>query len=107
VSIGFGPGERAFQSRTIAQFIGGLCRRCVDDQRVQLKDIRQREIHRLELAGLTLNHRPLLPWSVRIVIGEDLQRLTMLGHQTLPNASNVLADLLGGHDPQVAARQLL
>jgi hypothetical protein len=41
------------------------------------------------------------------VIGEDLQRLAMLGHQTLPNVSNVLADLLGGHDPQVAARQLL
>jgi hypothetical protein len=65
--------------------IGGLCHRRVDDQRVQLKDIRQREIHRLELAGLTLNHRPLLPWSVRVVIGEDLQRLAMLGHQTLPN----------------------
>jgi hypothetical protein len=68
-------------------------------ERVQLKDIHQREIHRLELAGLTLNHHPLLLWSARVVIGEDLQRLAMFGHQTLPDASNVLADLLGGHDP--------
>jgi hypothetical protein len=107
MSISFGPGKRAFQARAIAQLISSLSRRRADDQRVQLEDIHQREIHRLELAGATLSHSPLLPWGVRVVIGEDLQRLAMLGHQTLPNVSNVLADLLGRYDPQLAARQLL
>jgi hypothetical protein len=43
--------------------------------------------------------------SIRIVVGEDLKRLAMLRHQTAADVAYALADLLGGHDPQIAIRQ--
>ena len=41
------------------------------------------------------------------MIGENLQRLAVLGDNTLSNLADALADLLGGHDPQLASRELL
>jgi hypothetical protein len=79
-----------------------------DDQRVQLKDICQREINRLELAGLTLSHGSVLSLGgVGIMVGEDLKRLAVLCHQTPSDVANTLTNLLGGHDPQIATRELL
>jgi hypothetical protein len=75
---------------------------------VQLENVCQREIDRLELAGPALNHdASLSPRGVGIVAGEDLKRLAMLRYQPTADVADALADLLGGHDPQIAARKLL
>jgi hypothetical protein len=44
----------------------------VREQRMQLKDVRHREIDRLDLAGPTLSHAALPLGSVGIVISKDL-----------------------------------
>lgn len=49
----------------------------------------------------------LLLRGVGVVVGEDLKRLAMLCHQTSSNIADTLANLLGGHDPQIATRKLL
>lgn len=41
------------------------------------------------------------------MIGEDLERFAVLGHDALAYLANALADLLGGDDPQLATRKLL
>jgi hypothetical protein len=41
------------------------------------------------------------------VVGEDLKCLAMLCHQALSDVADALADLLGGHDPQIAIRKFL
>jgi len=76
------------------------CRGDPDDYRVQLKDVRQREIDRLELAGLILSHDAALSlWSIGVVVGKDLKSLAVLCHQTSSDVADALADLLSGHDP--------
>ncbi len=39
--------------------------------------------------------------------GEDPQRLAVFGDNALSNAADALADLLSGHDPQLASGKLL
>lgn len=41
------------------------------------------------------------------MVGEDLKCLGMFCHQTSSYVADALADLLGGHDPQIAIRELL
>lgn len=41
------------------------------------------------------------------MVGEDLKRLAMLCHQALADVADAPANLLGGHDPQIASRKLL
>jgi hypothetical protein len=50
---------------------------------------------------------PLLPGSGGVVFGKDPQRFAVLVHNSLPDAADALADVLGGHDPQVAPWKLL
>lgn len=96
------------QSRSVAQLVGCLGRSRPDDQRVQLKHVCQREIDRLELAGLTLSHgADLLLRGVGVVVGEDLKCLGVLCDQTSSYVADALAHLLSGHDPQVAAWEFL
>ena len=60
---------------------------------MQAQDILKREVDRLDIAGLPLDHALALR-GVGIVIGEDLERLTVLRHDTLPDVVDALANLL-------------
>jgi hypothetical protein len=56
------------------------------------------EVDRLGIAGLILDYALPLR-GVGVVIGEDLKRLAVLRHDTLPDVVYALANLLCGHDP--------
>lgn len=55
------------------------------------------EVDRLDLAALIPGHALMLR-GVVIVVGEDLEGFTMLGHDALTDAVDAPADLLSGHD---------
>jgi hypothetical protein len=68
---------------------------------MQPQDVLKREVDRLDIARLILGHALPLR-GVGVVIGEDLKRLAMLRDDALADVVDALADLLGGHDPQLA-----
>jgi hypothetical protein len=100
VGICSGACECTLQAITVAQLVGCHGGGRPANQRVQLKDVRQREIDRLELTGLILSHDAALSlWTIGVVAGKDLKSLAVLCHQTPSDVADAVADLLGGHDP--------
>jgi hypothetical protein len=67
----------------------------------------QRQVDRLDLAGPAPQPGRATLRSVAVVVGEDLERLAMLGHEALPDLAYALPDLLGGHDPELTALEFL
>jgi hypothetical protein len=73
---------------------------------MQAQDILEREVDRLDIAGLILGHALPLR-GIGVVIGENLERLTVLCDNALPDVVYALANLICGHDPQLAPWKLL
>lgn len=100
-------GRERPESALVAKLIGGLRGRAADDRRIQFERIGEPEVDRLgRLPPRTCD----LPWSAlgaRVVLGEDLQRLWVIGDNTLTDGADSLAQLLGRHDPKLAAIELL
>lgn len=108
VGLATRPAESALKSALVPKLIGGLRGRAADDRRIQLQRISELEVDRLARAFL-LVHFDLL-WSAlgaRIVLGENLQGLWVLGDHALADRADPLAQLLGWHDPKLAAVKLL
>jgi hypothetical protein len=74
VRVGFRPCERAPQTSLVTQLVG--CLRRGADQRVQLKDISQRQIDRLDLVAT--------PVKASCVCGDACPILLLLGDGYLP-----------------------
>ena len=100
--------KRALQAATVAQVVGGLVRGAADDRSVQLKGIVEPEVDGLGARSAAGHRRSgARRRSVGIVLREDAQRLSAFPDDAAADVADLLADLVGAHDPQLAAGHLL
>jgi hypothetical protein len=78
----------------------------IDQEPVEIEDVLQSEVDRLDLARLS-SAMPLSPGGVRVVVSQNLKRLAVIGCHASADIADALADLLGRHDSQLSSRHLL